>query len=137
MLLAVASSAALDAWEDVLQNDLGPVAPLTQPTGITRFDAATFSWRGGNTAVDNPRVRVERKVGTGWEAFGDQSGEVPTMVTLPQGAEGTLDAWTAQHEWRWTAAFEAFDAFPRTVIDGGQIPTGTYRFVVVGDVREG
>jgi hypothetical protein len=127
-----ASSAALDAWERALPNDFGPVAPLTQPTDIMRFDAATFSWRGGSTAVDNPRVRVERKVGLSWVTYAGQTGEVPTMVSLPAGAQGTLDAWTGAHEWRWTAAFEAFDAFPRTVVDGGQVPAGTYRFVVDG-----
>lgn len=57
------------------------------------------------------------------------------MVALPDGAAGTLDAWTSTHEWRWTAAFEAFDAFPRPVVDGGQVPTGTYRFVVDGLTR--
>jgi hypothetical protein len=127
-----ASSTALDAWEAALPEDLGPVAPLAQPTGITRFQAATFSWRGGSTAVDNPSVRVERLARSSWVPYARQAGEVPTMVALPHGAEGTVDAWTASHEWRWTAAFEAFDAFPRTVVDGGQVPDGTYRFVVDG-----
>ena len=35
----------------------------SQPTDITRFDATTFTWRGGSNAVDNPTVRVERRVG--------------------------------------------------------------------------
>jgi hypothetical protein len=69
--------------------------------------------------------------------FADQTGEVPTMVDLPDGAQGAVDAWTASHEWRWTASFEAFDAFPRRVVDGGQVPNGTYRFVVDGVVRAG
>ncbi len=59
------------------------------------------------------------------------------MVALPAGAQGTVDAWTSSHEWRWTAAFEAFDAFPRTVMAGGQVPSGTYRFVVDGLARAG
>lgn len=131
-----ASSAALDAWEAALPDDLGPIAALTEPTDITRFQAAMFSWRGGSTAVDNPTVRVERLAGSAWLPYAGQSGEVPTMVALPQGAPGTVDAWTAAHEWRWTATFEAFDAFPRTVVDGGQVPDGTYRFVVDGVSRE-
>lgn len=130
-----ASSAALDAWTAALPADVGPAAVLTEPVDITRFSAATLSWRGGSTAVDNPMVRVERKVGSRWARYADQSGEVPTMVALPDGAAGTLDAWTSTHEWRWTAAFEAFDAFPRPVVDGGQVPTGTYRFVVDGLTR--
>ncbi len=132
-----ASSAALDAWEGALPSDLGPVAPLDQPTDITRFQGATFSWRGGSTAVDNPSVRVERLTGSRWVAYAGQSGEVPTMVALPAGTQGTVDAWTAAHEWRWTAALEAFDSFPRTVLPGGQVPTGTYRFVVDGVSRAG
>jgi hypothetical protein len=135
MAIGQASSAALDAWHAALPNDLGPVAPLAQPSDITRFQAATFAWRGGSTAIDNPSVRVERLSGSRWVAYADQSGEVPTMVSLPSGAPGTLDAWTGSHEWRWTAAFEAFDAFPRTVVDGGQVPDGTYRFVVDGVTR--
>lgn len=130
-----ASSAALDAWVAVLPDDVGPVAALTQPTDITRFAAATFSWRGGSTAVDNPTVRVERLVGRGWVPYADQTGEVPTMVALPQGTTGTTDAWTGSHEWRWTAAFEAFDAFPRPVVTEGQVPSGTYRFLVDGVTR--
>ena len=54
------------------------------------------------------------------------------MVAMPAGATGTLDAWTGAHEWRWTAAFEAFDAFPKRAVNMGQVPVGTYRFVVDG-----
>jgi len=132
-----ASSAALDAWVAALPEDVGPAVVLAEPSDITRFSAATVSWRGGSTAVDNPTVRVERQVGRRWEAYADQSGEVPTMVTLPQGAGGTVNAWTGSHEWRWTAGFEAFNAFPRPVVAGGQVPTGTYRFVVDGVQRAG
>ena len=130
-----ASSAALDAWMAALPDDPGPAAVVAEPTDITRFAAATFTWRGGSSAVDNPTVRVERRVGKQWVPYADQSGEVPTMVALPAGAEGAIDAWTSSHEWRWTATFEAFDAFPAPVIDGGQVPTGTYRFVVDGVSR--
>lgn len=132
-----ASSAALDAWMAAVPDDLGPAVALVQPTDITRFAAASFSWRGGSSAVDNPMVRVERHVGKQWVRYADQTGEVPTMVALPAGAAGALDAWTGTHEWRWTAAFEAFDAFPRPVIEGGQVPTGTYRFVVDGVTQAG
>jgi hypothetical protein len=132
-----ASSAALDLWLAALPEDVGPAAALAHPTDITRFQAATFSWRGGSTALDNPTVAVERLLGNHWVPYADQSGEVPTMVALPEGAGGTVDAWTSAHEWRWTAAFEACDAFPLPVVDGDQVPSGTYRFVVDGVTRSG
>jgi hypothetical protein len=133
--IGAASSAALDAWLAALPEDAGPAAALEQPQDITRFDAAHFSWRGGSTAIDNPTVTVERLQGPRWVPYADQSGEVPTMVQLPKGAAGMVDAWTGSHEWRWTASFEAFDAFPLPVVDGGQVPDGTYRFVVEGTTR--
>jgi hypothetical protein len=127
-----ASSAALDAWLAALPDDAGEPAVLTEPVDITRFDGATVTWRGGSSAVDNPVVRVERRKGKTWVPYADQSGEVPTMVALPTGAEDVVAAWAGTHEWRWTAAFEAFDAFPARLLDGGQVPEGTYRFVIEG-----
>ncbi len=135
--IGLASSAALDLWQAALPDDLGRPAALAQPEDITRFSAATFTWRGGSSAVDNPRVRVERQVEGTWRPYADQSGEVPTMVALPDGLPGTVAAWTSTHEWRWTAAFEAFDAFPAPVVPGGPVPDGTYRFVVEGVSRGG
>jgi hypothetical protein len=44
------------------------------------------------------------------------------------------DTYTGQQEWLWTANFEAFDAFP---VEIGSTPTGEYRFVVDGLIREG
>jgi hypothetical protein len=129
-----AASAALDAWLAALPVDAEPVV-VQEPADLTRFAAATFTWRGGSSALDNPTVQVQRRHGGRWVAYADQSGEVPTMVALPEGVAGTVDAWTSAHEWRWTAAFEAFDAFPATVVPGGQVPAGTYRFVVDGVTR--
>ena len=40
---------------------------------------------------------------------------------------GVLKTYAGKQSWLWTANFEAFDAFPRTVIPGGQTPAGTYR----------
>jgi hypothetical protein len=39
--------------------------------------------------------------------------------------------------WTWTASFEAFDSYPRADVPGGQVPTGTYRFVVDGLIHQG
>ena len=132
--LGQASSAAFDAWNAALPNDKGPVEPTTQPENITRFDAATFSWRGGANAVDNPVVRVERLAGKTWRPFADQSGEIQTMVKFPEGAEGVAETYAGNTEWIWTANFEAYNAFPARL---GSTPDGTYRFVVNGHVRDG
>lgn len=134
--LGLASSVAYDAWQAALPDDVGPAAALVQPADVTRFDAATFSWRGGSNAVDNPVVEVQRGVADGWVPYADQSGEVQTGVAFPDGAQGLLDTWSGSQEWRWTATFEAFDAFPARVLPGGQVPDGTYRFVVTGSVRQ-
>lgn len=130
--LGRAAGAAYDRWLAALPNDAGRAEALRQPTSITRFDAATFQWRGGSNAVDNPTVRVERFDGDRWVPFADQSGEVQTMVTYPQGLAGVATAYAGQQEWLWTASFEAFDAAPARL---GQTPDGTYRFVVDGAIR--
>jgi len=135
-LVGQASSAAYDAWLAAIPDDLGPAETLGQPTDITRFQGATFTWRGGSNATDNPRVAVQRWTGDGWAPYADQTGEVQTMVKFPEGADGFIDTYTGGQEWQWTAGFEAFDAFPATVLPGGQVPTGQYRFVVDGDIRQ-
>ncbi len=126
------SGPAYDAWRASLPADVGPVAALTQPTSLERFGAATFTWRGGSNAVDNPVVRVERQVDGAWAPFADMSGEVQTQVAFPKGVRGVADARTGRQEWIWTAGFEAFSAFPARF---GSTPTGTYRFVVDGVSR--
>jgi hypothetical protein len=121
-------------YEAALPDDPGPAEVLVQPADITRFAAAFLSWRGGTTAVDTPVARVEREVDGAWVPFADGSGEVPVTTDLPDGPQGTLGALSGEHEWVWTAAFEAFSAFPARL---GQTPVGTYRFVVEGQRREG
>jgi hypothetical protein len=134
--LGQASSAAYDAWQAAIPDDVGPAQALAQPRDITRFDAAVFTWRGGSNAVDNPVVRVERLVDGQWRRYADQTGEVQTGVRFPVGANGLLDTYAGGQEWRWTATFEAFDAFPAAVLPGGQVPTGHYRFVLTGHIRQ-
>lgn len=130
--LGQASSAAYDAWVAALPNDDGTPAPTKQPEDIRRFNAATFSWRGGSNAVDNPVVRVETRSHGAWAPFADQSGEVQTMVEFPKGADGLLNTYAGNEEWIWTANFEAFDSFP---VEIGNTPAGVYRFVVDGKIR--
>jgi hypothetical protein len=132
--LGQASGNAYDAWRSALPNDVGPAAPITQPESIKRFDAATFSWRGGSNAVDNPTVKVQRLVGKHWTDFADQSGEIQTKLQFPEGVPGFVDTYAGAQEWVWTAGFEAFDAFPAEI---GSTPEGEYRFVVDGLIRQG
>lgn len=132
--LGQASSAAYEAYELALPDDAGPAAAVTPAKSITRFDGTSFSWRGGSNAVDQPRVRVERLVGGAWQPYADQTGEVPVKVALPKGVQGLATARTGTQEWIWTAAFEAYHAFPSRL---GSTPTGKYRFVVDGVIRSG
>lgn len=136
LALGAASSAAYEAWTAALPDDVGPAAAVTEPENITHFDGATFTWRGGSNAVDNPVASVERLVDGAWVPFADQSGEVQTMVQFPSGIQGVLDTYLGNQEWLWTANFEAFIAFPAMVVPGGQTPPGTYRFVVDGLIRQ-
>jgi len=136
--LGQAASAAYDGWQASLPNDAGAVEPIAQPHNITRFDAATFTWRGGNNDVDNPTVRVERWVNGKWETYADQSGEVQTVLQLPTGVQSEVAYRGNAQQWQWTANFEAFDAYPRTFDRRGPgTPVGTYRFVVDGVHRTG
>ena len=131
--LGAASSAAYDAWQDNLPDDVGPAEALTQPEDTKRFDASTFSWRGGSNAADNPVVTVERRAGDEWVPYADQSGEIQTMLEFPKGADGLLNTYQGNEEWVWTANFEAFNAVPREL---GSTPAGEYRFVVDGNIRQ-
>jgi hypothetical protein len=57
------------------------------------------------------------------------------MLELPKGvAQAQVSNRTSTFEWKWTANFEAFDAFPARL---GSTPSGTYRFVVDGQHRAG
>ncbi len=133
--LGLVTSAAYDAWQAIVPLDAGPAAIRTQPVAsITQFNAATFAWRGGNTQLDHPRVRVERQQGENWTPFADQTGEVQTKVQWPAGLPGVLQTYAGQFEWLWTANFEAYQSFPARL---GSTPPGTYRFVVQGCINDG
>lgn len=122
-------------WQQGLPDDAGAPGILTQPEAIHRFQAAHLQWRGGSTAVDAPRVRVERAEAAGdWITVADGSGEVPVRVQFPQGLPGVLRTYAGQQEWRWTASFEAYSASPARL---GSTPPGRYRFCVDGQSRQG
>lgn len=125
---------AVAAYQQLLADNIGPAEALEQPADIERFNAATFRWRGGANAVDNPVATVERLRADGqWETFADASGEVQTRVEFPEGVTGVLQALGGLHEWQWEANFEAFSAYPRRL---GSTPPGDYRFRVRGHIRQ-
>jgi hypothetical protein len=138
-----AASAGVQAYDATLPDDGAGDAPIVaQPKDIERFDAATFTWVGGNNYTDDPVVTVERKVGDGWETFADQSGEVPVTVAYPSGSPDGIVTYRAGGQvWNWTATFEAFvSQFPLVDPQGRTYeatPAGTYRFVVHGKWRQG
>ncbi len=134
MTIGATSGAAYETWQSAMPNDAGDAEPITQPQDITRFAAAHFVWRGGSTAADNPRVRVERQDESGqWQPYADQSGEVPVRVEFPDGVPGVLRTYVGLQEWIWTARFEAYSAFPSRL---ASTPPGTYRFCVEGRIRQ-
>jgi hypothetical protein len=131
------SSLYLDTWDAQIPDNAGPAAALVQPRSITRFDAATFRWVGGDNWTDNPDVVVERQRADGsWAFYGNQDGEVQTILDQPaSAATSVVDNRTGSQRWTWTASFEAFDAGPRADVPGGQVPNGSYRFVVHGRIH--
>jgi predicted acyl esterase len=140
-----ATNAAYESFLAMLPPDVGPagVEGVTgaQPKDIGWFEAATFTWRGGSTAVDNPVVQVQRCGAASlaactpdqWRFFGDQHGEVQTRVHWPQGVPGLLATYAGRQEWLWSANFEAFEGFPARL---GSTPAGFYRFVVAGCIND-
>ena len=132
------AAAALDGWAAQVPDSEGParaVAPATKD--ITRFQAATFRWVGGDNWTDNPQVVVERLVGGRWTRYADQTGEVQVVLDQPGGvAQSLAEHRSGTQRWTWTASFEVFDAWPRATVPGGQTPTGSYRFVVNGAIHQ-
>jgi hypothetical protein len=132
------SSTALDGWTAQVPDSAGPAAALVQPKDVERFDAATFRWVGGDNWTDDPTVVVERLDDGVWRPYATQDGEVQTVLDQPADvATGAVDNRTGAQRWTWTASFEAFDAYPRATVPGGQVPTGTYRFAVAGQIHQG
>lgn len=138
-----ASSAAVTAYDATIPDDgLGAPTDVKQPKSIDRFDAATFTWVGGNNYTDNPDVIVERKVGDQWVKFADQSGEVQTTLKYPGSDPTSMASYRAGGQvWKWTATFEAFVSRFQLVDPQGKpyqaTPAGSYRFKVSGQRRSG
>ncbi|MCW2967281.1 MAG: hypothetical protein JWM71_1053, partial [Solirubrobacteraceae bacterium] len=82
-----AADKATDAYAATLPDDgLGSPSDVKEPKDIQRFDAATFTWVGGDNYVDMPQVTVQRQVHGRWQTFADQSGEVPVSLQYPDSA---------------------------------------------------
>jgi hypothetical protein len=135
------AEAYLPVYEAGLPVDGGtPGTVVQQPASTQRFGFSSFRWVGGSNYADVPHARVERRdEATGvWRAFGDGYGEVQVKLAMPRPEQLPLVA-AGQFPWTWTAAFEAYDSdIDRTFADGvrrGQVPEGTYRFVVDGCAR--
>jgi hypothetical protein len=126
----------LDGWDATRPDDQGPAAITTQPVSVKRFDGAAVTWRGGSNWTDNPNVKVQRQVNGAWVDYAGQKGEVVTTLHVPSGV-ALADDRTGTQEWLWTATFEAFDAWPKADVVGGQVPAGTYRFVIDGHIHQG
>ncbi len=128
------------AYGGGIPDEGGAPAIHAQPLDITRFGAAHLSFIGGSNYTDLPDVRVERRVGTAWQPYGDTTGDVQLTVAFPKPEE--LVSWRAgAFAWRWTASFEAFSsdiAQPDALgVPRRSTPTGEYRFVVDGRHRSG
>ena len=123
------ANAAYTGYDTAVADDLGEAGSVVaEPADIRRFNAAHFSWVGGNNWVDNPVVRIERKHGDGWQPYARQQGEIPVMIQWPSSQVGS-------QLWKWTATFEAFVGGPNERI--GTTKEGVYRFVVEGKTRRG
>ncbi len=127
---------AIAAFERLVRDDAGPVEAVKQPEDIRRFDAALFTWNGGNNFVDNPEVRVERRVGGTWVEYADQSGELPVTLKFPRGDEAP-SYLLGSYRWEWTAHFEAFTSNFDTGERPRSTPVGEYRFMARGQRQQG
>jgi hypothetical protein len=137
-MLGKVGEQSVAAYEASLPDDGGTPSVASQPADVERFGAAFFTWVGGSNFTDNPEVRVERKVGSDWEPYADQSGELPVTLAFPGGSAGDVASYEQGGQvWKWTAHFEAFVSR----FDPGErplaTPAGTYRFVVDGRRRSG
>jgi hypothetical protein len=123
-------------WSKQVPDNAGPARALAQPWSVQRFDVTQFRWVGGDNWTDNPTVTVQHLVNGQWQSYADESGEVPVFLDNP----GNLAAQAVKNrqgkqQWSWRASFEAFDAFPRADVTGGQVAAGSYRFVVDGQIH--
>ncbi len=135
------SSAYYDTWDAQISDNAGQAAIVKQPWDVQRFDATQVQWVGGDNWTDNPVAVVQRQVNGKWTDFTDShgfGGEVQTFIDKPADMLSSLPTYRSGGEkWTWRASFEVFDSYPRADVAGGQIPDGTYRFVIDGKIHSG
>jgi hypothetical protein len=142
LAVGTVAQAGHSAYDLTIPADGGSATELVQPKDIERFDAATFTWDGGNNYTDNPDVVVQRLVDGNWVTFSDQSGEVPVSLQWPSEDLTNVVLYRLGGEtWKWTATFEAFVSRFDLVDPQGNAyeatPAGTYRFVAKGFTSTG
>jgi hypothetical protein len=147
-LLGQLSSAAYDGWTAQIPDSAGPAHILTQsqdgangqPWDVKRFDVTQVRWVGGDNWTDNPVVVVQRQVDGQWQDYTDRNGfggEVQTFIDKPADLLSSMPTYrSGAQKWTWRASFEAFDSYPRADVAGGQVPAGTYRFVIRGHIHD-
>ena len=136
------SSALYDGWAAQIPTNAGPAKIVTQPWDVNRFDVTQVEWVGGDNWTDNPVVVVQKQQADGsWQDYTDPNGfggEVQTYIEKPGDMVSSLPTErSGQQQWKWRAAFETFDSYPRADVPGGQIPGGTYRFHIQGYIQDG
>jgi hypothetical protein len=138
IVLGQISSHYYTTWSAQVPDNAGPAHVIAQPWSVQRFDVTQFRWVGGDNWTDDPTAAVQRLVDGHWQSYGDQSGEVQVFLDQPANvAQGAVTDRSGMQQWQWRASFEAFDSYPRADVPGGQVPDGTYRFVVSGHIRTG
>jgi hypothetical protein len=142
LAVGTVAQAGRAAYDLTIPADGGSATAFVQPKDIERFDAATFTWDGGNNYTDNPDVTVQRLVDGNWVKFADQSGEVPVTLKYPSDDLTNLALYRLGGEtWKWTATFEAYvSRFDLVDPQGNEYqatPPGTYRFVAKGFTSTG
>jgi hypothetical protein len=136
------SSELYDGWAAQIPDSAGPAQIVSQPWSVQRFDATQVQWVGGDNWTDNPVVVVQRQDANGaWQDFTDPNGfggEVQTFIEKPADMLSSLPTYrSGSQQWTWRASFEVFDSYPRADVAGGQIPNGTYRFLINGHIHTG
>jgi hypothetical protein len=132
--LGIAGEQASKAYQALLPDNGGTAGPAEQPKDVQRFDAAFFSWIGGDNYTDMPEVVVQRRTpGGSWQDYADGSGELPITLRLPTVASDAAPAYLSGGQtWKWTATFEAFVSQYDLGDRPRATPAGTYRFRVAG-----
>ena len=135
------SSELYDGWAAQIPDSAGPARIIGQPWNVQRFDATQVHWVGGDNWTDNPVVVVQRQVDGQWQNYTDPNGfggEVQTFIDKPADMLTSMPTYrSGSQQWTWRASFEVFDSYPRADVAGGQIPNGTYRFVINGHIHTG